>query len=324
MAFRCLPVLKANTLQTKQAAMSLDGDTHVMNLPRASIHASRDAGKTGSLPRLRSDSRTSSGAQAGWRPAVFVGPNSKGVRLSGDGDALRKVGNDRLRRPRRQSQTQGQISAIQRQEAPATAPRGPRQQDVRPASSQRMDPMMAEVEERRRARALRREGIAEGTEPVAAAQASVSREEVPSSVPPKAAGKASFLSRHKVLISVLAVFAVLLSFYGPVRSWYVSQRTNQDLQAQYDQLNSANDALRSEVDALQTQEGIEDAARERGYVDQGETAVTITDGPEADSSDSASASDSTSDTISGQSTARAETDALTDILDVIFQYHFGE
>lgn len=323
MAFRCLPMLKANTLQMKQAAMSLDGDTHVMNLPRASMHASRDAGKTGSLSRLRSDSRTSSGTQAGWRPAVFVGPNSKGVRLSGDGDALRKVGNDRLRRPRRQSQAQSQTSAIQRQEASA-APRGARRQDVRPASSQTMDPTMAEVEERRRARALRREGIAEGTEPVAAAQASAPREEAPSSVPPKAAGKTSFFSRHKVLISLVAVFAILLSFYGPVRSWYVSQRTNQDLQAQYDQLNSANDALRSEVDALQTQEGIEDAARERGYVDQGETAVTITDGPEADSSDSASASDSTSDTISGQSTARAETDALTDILDVIFQYHFGE
>ena len=106
-----------STLQTKQAAMGLDGETHAMRMPRSFGRSTGDAGKTGSLPRLRVH-ETGSTSQASWRPAVFVGPNSRGVRLSGDGDAFRKVGTDRLQmlpRPRHLSrQRRQQILRISR------------------------------------------------------------------------------------------------------------------------------------------------------------------------------------------------------------------
>jgi cell division protein FtsB len=134
----------------------------------------------------------------------------------------------------------------------------------------------------------------------------------------------SILGSHKGLVILAVIAAVILSLYGPIRSWYVAQRRTQDLQAQYAQLNSANSVLQGEVSSLQTQEGIEDEARKHGYVEEGETPVTITGEGSEVAEDSSDGSDSTSDTISGTSTATADTDDLTKFLDGLFQYKFEE
>ncbi|MGN0071880.1 MAG: septum formation initiator family protein [Atopobiaceae bacterium] len=265
-------------------------------MPRSFGRSTGDAGKTGSLPRLRV-SETGNTSQAGWRPAVFVGPNSRGVRLSGDGDAFRKVGNDSLRRRSSQSQR----NAVQAEPMPM------------PAETQ--DPQNLTVQERQEARRRRREQREGIAAPVSEARSGRGR----------TADKATtVLGSHKALVIVAVIAAVILSLYGPVRNWYMAQRRTQDLEAQYAQLNSANSTLSDEVSSLQTQEGIEDEARKHGYVAEGETPVTITgDGSEVTDS-SSDGSDSTSDTISGTSTAQAETDDLTKFLDGLFQYKFEE
>jgi cell division protein FtsL len=273
--------------------MGLDGETHAMRMPRSFGRSTGDAGKTGSLPRLRV-SETGNTSQAGWRPAVFVGPNSRGVRLSGDGDAFRKVGNDRLRRRTSQS-TRNEARPV-------------------PMPAEAQDPQNLTVQERQEARRRRREqrdGIAAPSEARSERGRGTDKAQ-------------SVLGSHKALVILAAVVAVILSLYGPARSWYVAQRKTQDLEAQYTQLNSANSALSDEVSSLQTQEGIEDEARKHGYVAAGETPVTITGGGSEVTDDTSDGSDSTSDTISGTSTATADTDDLTKFLDGFFQYKFEE
>lgn len=271
--------------------MGLDGETHAMRMPRSFGRSTGDAGKTGSLPRLRVH-ETRNTSQASWRPAVFVGPNSRGVRLSGDGDAFRKVGNDRLHRRTSRSAAYA---------APAQAP---------VQTTQAADPQNLTVQERQEARRRRREGI---SSPAADAERGRGSDK-----------PMSILGSHKGLVILAVIAAVILSLYGPIRSWYVAQRRTQDLQAQYAQLNSANSVLQGEVSSLQTQEGIEDEARKHGYVEEGETPVTITGEGSEVAEDSFDGSDSTSDTISGTSTATADTDDLTKFLDGLFQYKFEE
>lgn len=275
--------------------MGLDGETHAMRMPRSFGRSTGDAGKTGSLPRLRVH-ETGNTSQASWRPAVFVGPNSRGVRLSGDGDAFRKVGNDRLHRRTSRSAADA---------VPAQAP---------VQTTQAADPQNLTVQERQEARRRRREqrdGIAAPSEARSERGRGTDKAQ-------------SVLGSHKALVILAVVAAVILSLYGPVRSWYVAQRRTQDLEAQYAQLNSANSVLQGEVSSLQTQEGIEDEARKHGYVEEGETPVTITGEGSEVTEDSSNGSDSTSDTISGTSTATAETDNLTKFLDGLFQYKFEE
>lgn len=269
--------------------MGLDGETHAMRMPRSFGRSTGDAGKTGSLSRLRVH-ETGNTSQAGWRPAVFVGPNSRGVRLSGDGDAFRKVGNDRLRRRTSQS-TRNEAQPV-------------------PMPAEAQDPQNLTVQEHQEARRRRREGI---SSPAADAKHGRGSDK-----------PMSILGSHRGLVIFAVIAAVILSLYGPIRSWYVAQRRTQDLQAQYAQLNSANSVLQGEVSSLQTQEGIEDEARKHGYVEEGETPVTITGEGSEVTEDSSDGSDSTSDTISGTSTATAETDGLTKFLDGLFQYKFEE
>ena len=79
---------------------------------------------------------------------------------------------------------------------------------------------------------------------------------------------------------VLVVAMVLGMLYAPARNLYVANRQLDELQATYDALMAENDAIRSELEALQTREGIENEARERGYVAEGETKVLVENLPE--------------------------------------------
>lgn len=81
-----------------------------------------------------------------------------------------------------------------------------------------------------------------------------------------------------------------MAMYGPVQTYYRAWRAGQDLQAQLDELNASNEQYKDDIQALQTREGIEDEARRRGYVTNGETKVVV-DGLNDGSDDSSQSSD---------------------------------
>lgn len=120
-------------------------------------------------------------------------------------------------------------------------------------------------------------------------------------------------------IAVLLFFAV----YPPLRDYYVARRTQEDLKAHYAQLKDKNGKLLGDIERLQTSEGIEDEARKRGYVNQGETGVVV------EGLDGSGDSKKSNETVSAQD-ARKPTEETKTIntgsfqqkfLDFIFQYH---
>ena len=101
----------------------------------------------------------------------------------------------------------------------------------------------------------------------------------------------NFVVHFRVAILIAAlVLGVLMAMYGPVQTYYRAWRAGQDLQAQLDELNASNEQYKDDIQALQTREGIEDEARRRGYVTNGETKVVV-DGLNDGSDDSSQSSD---------------------------------
>ena len=87
---------------------------------------------------------------------------------------------------------------------------------------------------------------------------------------------ASFVRGHRIPFIVMGVvLLVAASLYGPARDAYVSTRKNEDLQTLLTLEGQRNDALQDDVSRLQSREGVEDAARERGWVYEGETSATV-------------------------------------------------
>lgn len=79
---------------------------------------------------------------------------------------------------------------------------------------------------------------------------------------------------------VATILIVLAALYGPVRNLYVTNRKLGMLQQTCDALLAENASIQSELEYLQTREGIENEARERGYVTPGETKVVVNGLPE--------------------------------------------
>ena len=90
-----------------------------------------------------------------------------------------------------------------------------------------------------------------------------------------------------------AVVLFALFFYGPVKGLYQAWRTEGVRQEQLAELSSSNEAYQQEIDRLQTREGIEDEARRRGYVAEGETSIVVEGGEEDDGSTEESTGDET-------------------------------
>ena len=100
------------------------------------------------------------------------------------------------------------------------------------------------------------------------------------------------LKSHKRPLIVLAVILVVAAaLYAPARTYYSAWRTNGILQSSYDAIDQSNSELQSDNSRLMSSEGIQDEARKRGYVSEGETGVKV-EGLDESSSSSDSSSDS--------------------------------
>lgn len=95
--------------------------------------------------------------------------------------------------------------------------------------------------------------------------------------------------RFPLLIAAV-VIGLLFSMYGPLQTYYQAWRAGDALRAQLEEYNESNDQARSDISALQTEEGIKDVARKRGYVEEGETKVVV-EGLDDSGSDSDGSSD---------------------------------
>ena len=114
-----------------------------------------------------------------------------------------------------------------------------------------------------------------------------------------------------VIIATVVIVTVIM-LYGPACNLYAAWRSGLDLQATYDATTQSNDQLTNEVDALMTPEGVQDLARERGYVGEGETGVVV----EGLSDTSTDATPMGTGTV-----VSADVPWYVNVADVIFQYH---
>ncbi len=122
-----------------------------------------------------------------------------------------------------------------------------------------------------------------------------------------------FMSHKRLSITLGVILALAIVVYPPACSLYSAARSNAILSAKLSEATATADTLQSEVDSLMTREGIEDEARRRGYVSEGETAVDMS-GVE----DSGSAS---SDSTVTESTSDSEEDPwYIQALDFVFRY----
>lgn len=105
-----------------------------------------------------------------------------------------------------------------------------------------------------------------------------------------------FVIRFRIPLLIAAVvIGLLVSMYGPFKTYYQAWRAGDALRAQLEEYNESNDQARSDISALQTEEGIKDVARKRGYVEEGETKVVVEGLEDSSSDDSSSEGDSSSE-----------------------------
>ena len=92
------------------------------------------------------------------------------------------------------------------------------------------------------------------------------------------------------LVVVAVLLVVFVALYAPAQGLYCAWRDQGVQQAELDELTKANEQYQSDIDRLQTREGIEDEARRRGYVAEGESEIVVDgtlpgDGQQGDSAE---------------------------------------
>ena len=97
----------------------------------------------------------------------------------------------------------------------------------------------------------------------------------------RAKGVAASLGKARTpLVVAVVTLIVLVTLYGPAQGLYAAWREQMLNQATLDGLTASIDEYQHDIDQLQTREGIEDEARKRGYVTEGESGVTAVGLPE--------------------------------------------
>ena len=76
-------------------------------------------------------------------------------------------------------------------------------------------------------------------------------------------------------VSVLVLVLACVLIYPSAQEYYSARRANDKLQAEYAAVNDRNAQLQSNIDNLQTDDGIEEQAREYGWTMDGENAVNV-------------------------------------------------
>ena len=133
-----------------------------------------------------------------------------------------------------------------------------------------------------------------------------------------AQGIRGWVGSHMLVCIVAGVIVLALAMlYSPAKALYGARRTNAILSERLDAATSSAQTLQSEVDSLMTREGIEDEARRRGYVEEGDTAVDM-DG--VTDSGSATTDESVTNADSSSSSDEEQTPWYTSVLDFIFGY----
>ena len=85
-----------------------------------------------------------------------------------------------------------------------------------------------------------------------------------------------FVRNHTKLVVFLGVVIFLLvGLYPPIRGYYHAVREHDELLVNQQKLEEDKKRLESEVNSLQTKEGIEEKAREQGYVSEGEESARV-------------------------------------------------
>lgn len=85
-----------------------------------------------------------------------------------------------------------------------------------------------------------------------------------------------FARNHTKLVVFLGVVIFLLvGLYPPIRGYYHAVREHDELLLNQQKLEEDKKRLESEVNSLQTKEGIEEKAREQGYVSEGEESARV-------------------------------------------------
>jgi cell division protein FtsB len=129
----------------------------------------------------------------------------------------------------------------------------------------------------------------------------------------------SLIPKGRRLAVILAAVVLALVFvYGPLRNLYVAKRDALRLQAQYEALSETNEGIEGDIGALQSREGIEDEARRRGYVEEGEVSINVEGLDVEDDSATTSQVDST------YGANAYEAPWYIEVLDVIFLYDGGQ
>ncbi len=86
----------------------------------------------------------------------------------------------------------------------------------------------------------------------------------------------NFARNHTKLVVFLGVVIFLLvGLYPPIRGYYHAVREHDELLLNQQKLEEDKKRLESEVNSLQTKEGIEEKAREQGYVSEGEESARV-------------------------------------------------
>lgn len=80
----------------------------------------------------------------------------------------------------------------------------------------------------------------------------------------------------KILLIMLGILvAAAVTFYSPTRDLYRAWRQKMIYQAELEILLKENESYKEDISRLQTREGIEEEARRRGYVGEGEIPVVV-------------------------------------------------
>lgn len=114
------------------------------------------------------------------------------------------------------------------------------------------------------------------------------------------------------LIALATVGVLFLFFYQPAASLWAAHRDHDQLLAQQQALTEMSNELEGRIAELQTEEGIMDEARVRGYAPAGEIA--------ADASELVGEDDDGIIAVLGQAPEETEDSPLTQALDVFFGY----